>query len=101
MDTAFFKDTAAVIIPTIVTAVVGFLAGRRKERADLEKTQAEVNASELENVEKAITIWRKLAEDMAAQVNELKTQVHELTEQVAKLTQENRLLTEEIKSLKK
>jgi peptidoglycan hydrolase CwlO-like protein len=101
MDSAFLKDTAAVVIPTIVTAVVGFVAGRRKERADIEKTQAEVNASELENVEKAITIWRKLAEDMAAQVTELKEQVRALTEQVGKLTHENRQLTEEIKSLKK
>jgi peptidoglycan hydrolase CwlO-like protein len=101
MELDFLKDSASVIIPAIATAIISFLAGRRKERADLEKTQSEINASEIENVEKAITIWRKLAEDMAAQVNELKVQVHELTEQVERLRNENRSLTEEIKSLKK
>lgn len=70
----------------ILASVSAWWIGRRK-------VKAEAKTSELDTVEKAITIWRQLAEEM-------RTQVGKLQMQVEKLTQENVTLKSEIGELK-
>lgn len=48
------------------------------------KQQAETKASELDNVEKAVEIWRKMAEDLKGEILENKEENHKLREVVEK-----------------
>ena len=70
----------------ILTAVIGWLLGKRKASADARST-------EMDSVDKAITIWRELAQDFKTEVEELRVEVSQLREENNKLTKEvNRLI---------
>lgn len=58
-------------IVAISTALLGYLFGKRK-------TTAEAAKIELENVEKAIKIWRGIAEDLSKKVEELSKSLNEM-----------------------
>jgi len=62
----------------IATAVVGYLLGKRKQ-------DAESSVTELDATEKAVAIWRNLAEDLKREVDELRSLVAELREENLKL----------------
>lgn len=68
-------------IASFLTALLGWYLTRKKQKA-------EVAASELDVVEKAITIWRRMAEDLGKQVEELRNEVHALRTENAKLLDE-------------
>ena len=70
----------------LITALIGWVAGQRKEKAVTAKTEIEV-------VERAIEIWRTLATDLKKEVDELRIIVNELRE-------ENQKFKYEISSLK-
>ena len=88
-------------LSSLISAIMGggaiylFTLKAQKKKAAAEANQVEANAegTELSNVEKAITIWRKMAEDLAKELDlqrqrsdELKIQIDNLSKQVAKLT---------------
>ena len=66
-----------------VTQVLNWIVSKKREEKELQKVDAEVQSSEIDNVEKAIAIWRNLANEMNAQVVELKAQIRNLSEEVA------------------
>ena len=74
----------------------GYLFGKRKNRADAQ-------GSELDNVDKAVTIWRKLAEDlekkMTSEIDSLRKENEELRGLVTKLSEENEELRVKMKTL--
>lgn len=72
-------------VMSLVTGLVGFLFGLRKSKADAKHV-------ELENVEKAVTIWRGLAEQLQTKVIGLELKVNELQ-------CENRRLHDEISKM--
>lgn len=59
------------IIPPVVTALVAWFLARKKNRA-------EVSGSELENVEKALSIYRSMVHDLRDKIKELEDYVDEL-----------------------
>jgi peptidoglycan hydrolase CwlO-like protein len=63
----------------------GWLFGRAKQNA-------ETKGTELDNVEKAVEIWREMASDLRGQFNALQTEVLTLQRQVTKLEIENERL---------
>lgn len=68
-----------------VASAMAWLLGKRKAKADAQKT-------ELDSVEKAISIWRQLAQDFKKEVDELRVEIGELREENEKLSKEvNRL----------
>lgn len=69
------------------SSLVTWLFSRKKQ-------QAETKASELDNVEKAVEIWRKMAEDLKAEIRENREENNKLRQQLE--TQD-----EQIKSLRK
>lgn len=76
------------IITTFVGALVGWFFGRPKEKAELQ-------TSELDNVDKAVKIYREMIEDLGeqlrkaiAELNEAKTTIRDLEGTVEKLTDE-------------
>lgn len=80
------KDALIAIIP-VITLIVGHITGRRKSKAESELI-------EIQTTEKAVAIWRQLAQDLKEEVEELHTLIDELK-------QENEKLRTEINNLKK
>lgn len=60
------------------------------------KQTAEAEGSELDNVEKAVAIWRQTAEDLHKEINELRQQITDLRRQIGELQSENDRLIREI-----
>lgn len=88
-------ETALVgVFSTVVSALIGYLKAREKNRAEIAKVQAEVDQIELGNVEKAIEIWRSVASDLRKEVSELKAEI-------TNLRKENEHLKQEIQKLEK
>lgn len=71
------------IVPAIVTAVVGWFLARRKYRA-------EAKANELDNVDKAIKIWRELSTELEMR----------LKNEITALREENDMLKTKLRELK-
>lgn len=93
-------DWLVAVLASGLTALVAWARARKKEAKDLAKASAEVELAELENVEKAITIWRQLADEMIKQVDHLKKEVMDLTAQVKILHTENGTLRDQVERMK-
>jgi chromosome segregation ATPase len=83
------------------TQLVNVILNRKREAKELKKVDADVLSSEMDNVEKAIAIWRNIANDLNGQLVEIKAQVKILTEQVDKLKIENTELHAELRKMAK
>lgn len=79
------KQELITILASLLTAVLAWLFGRKQAKAQVQKT-------ELDTVEQAITIWRSLAQDFKREVDELRVEV-------ALLRTENQSLRGEIDRL--
>ena len=80
----------------LIGPILGYAFAKRKNTA-------EAQGSELDNVDKAVTIWRKLAEDLEAklkvEIDSLRKENEEMKGLVAKLSQENEELRGKMKTL--
>ncbi len=82
------REIVLPIITTFVGALVGWFFGRPKEKAELQ-------TSELDNVDKAVKIYREMIENLSnelrraiAELNEAKTTIRELESTIEGLTTE-------------
>ena len=73
------------IIISIITAGVGYVFGYKKNQADIEGTQ-------LDNLEKSIKIYQVVIDDLAKKVEELTLHVVRLEATIDSLKQENKKL---------
>lgn len=87
-------------LSAIGTGLAGWLFGRKKQNA-------EVKASELDNVEKAVAIWRGIASDLEGKFTALQHQFTELQKsnielqiEVRRLKETNAELQSEIEELR-
>lgn len=71
------KEVLPYLTP-IVTLIGGFILGKRKRNAEAVLT-------EVETIDKAITIWRQLAQDLKKEVDDLRNIVEDLKEENEKL----------------
>ena len=83
----------------IATAIVGYLLGKKKQDAETRVTEAQAQHSELDATEKAVAIWRGLAEDLKREVDELRILVNELRSENDRLRQEIEHLQEKLARL--
>lgn len=65
------ENLALMILPSLVSAIVGWFFGRRK-------TNAESNALEIENVDKGLAVYRKMIEDLSQKIQSLQTNQNKL-----------------------
>ena len=93
-------DVLIALVISAVSAVVTYLLTRKKNDADVRKTLAEADNTELEAVDKAIKIWRELASELGNQVSKLSVRCDELGKQIESLTKENHLLQRDLKKLR-
>jgi predicted RNase H-like nuclease (RuvC/YqgF family) len=71
------------VVPAIATAIVGYLVARKKYNA-------EASGSELDNVEKALAIYRSMVQDLSAKKRELEEQVERLEKLIEEYKQKTR-----------
>jgi len=73
------------VLITIISTGLGYIIGFRKNKADLEGTQ-------LDNLEKSIHIYQTLVSDLSNKVEELTAHVARLEAQIDSLMKENKRL---------
>jgi len=78
----FDSSWIGTTISTGAGAFFGWLFGKRK-------LKAEAQNSELENIEKAVTIWRQIASDLEGKFTALQSEVLQLRREVVKLELDN------------
>lgn len=102
--------SSEIIITALISAVTGVAGWFAARRQNL----AEVQSTELDNVEKAVKYYRDMLDDMAgrhksalAELNQvrldmeqLQNQVKILTDKIKRLCEENRQLLDELKKYK-
>ena len=79
------KELLFIIIPTIVSAVVGYFVGLRKENVDL-------CGERLDALEKSITVYNTIIDDMSKKIDGLKKEINKLEGQIQDLLKENKHL---------
>lgn len=97
----FMPTVLSHAITVFISAFIGWLFSRRKQKADAEK-------AELENVSAVMTMWRTTAEELYKQVAHLTNRCEQLTSRCEELTnelegmrRENNKLRSELKRLEK
>jgi peptidoglycan hydrolase CwlO-like protein len=73
------------IVSIIITGILGYILGWKKNKAEVEGTQ-------LDNLEKSIRIYQVLVTDLSSKVEELTAHVARLESQIDSLMKENKRL---------
>jgi peptidoglycan hydrolase CwlO-like protein len=73
------------IIMTVVTTLIGYFVGYRKSKNEIE-------GGRLENLEKSLTIYQLLIDDLTKKVEELSTHIVRLEATIDALRKENNKL---------
>lgn len=79
------RDMLTIIIPSIITAIVGWFIGRRKENADL-------CGDRLDSLEKSIKVYNVIIDDMSGKIENLTAHISKLEIKIKELMDENRKL---------
>jgi peptidoglycan hydrolase CwlO-like protein len=86
-------ENLLTIVVGAAGTIGGLFIGTRKAKADARQ-------SELDGVEKAIKIWREMAEELREEVDTLKAKVEQLQSRVQELMEENTAMQAELDKLK-
>lgn len=85
-------DLTAIIITVFsalfgggIGSVITFKATRKKAGAEAKGAEATAESTELDNVEKAIKIWREMAESLKTELENSRSKYDEVTRQVIDL----------------
>jgi peptidoglycan hydrolase CwlO-like protein len=88
----FLITLITYILAPAISLLLGWYVGRRKSNADALISEADATRTEIENVEKVLTIYRGFVEELEAKVKQLKTQIDELQNKLDHVLQENQIL---------
>ncbi len=92
-------------ISAAITAFVTYIFTRRKYLTEVRKVDKEADSSEIDNVEKAIRIWRQLSEDIKVRltkdIEELRQENMKTREKLNTLIRENHALRHQMSNLEK
>ena len=79
------KDILTIVIPSIITAFIGWLIGRKKESVDL-------CGERLDQLEKSIQVYNTIINDMSQKIDSLKKEINKLEAKIIDLMDENKKL---------
>jgi len=79
------RDILLIIIPSIITAVVGWFVGRRRESVDL-------CGERLDDLEKSIKVYNVIIDDMSIKIETLTAHISKLEVKIQELLAENKKL---------
>lgn len=91
--------TIIAIISSFISGTLGWMLSRKKNNAEVKKIYAEIEDSELKNIERAVAIWRNIAEDLSVQVKNLSAKCTQLSAEIETMQRQNKQLKIEIKKL--
>jgi prefoldin subunit 5 len=74
-----------IVIPSIITAVVGWFIGRRRENVDL-------CGDRLDDLEKSIKVYNVIIDDMSTKIENLTAHISKLEIKIKELMDENKKL---------
>lgn len=84
----------------VASTASAYVIGRKKNKAEVRKIEAIATVNEIEATEKAVAIWRGLAQELKSEVEHLRNLVNELREEIEELKTQNNTLREEMKQYK-
>jgi chromosome segregation ATPase len=79
------REILMIVIPSIITAVVGWFIGRRRENVDL-------CGDRLDDLEKSIKVYNVIIDDMSTKIENLTTHISKLEIKIQQLLAENKKL---------
>ena len=79
-----YWEIAKDFMSPIIAMLLGFLLSRKTRKVEVDKGAASVDSDELDNVEKAIKIWREMSKDLEARLKLALDEIHELRDKVKK-----------------
>jgi len=79
------KDILIIVIPSIISAIIGWIVGFRKQNIDL-------CGQRLDELEKSLIVYNNIIRDMSDKISNLKDEVKSLEEKIIKLMDENKKL---------
>lgn len=91
------------IVQVLITGggiVLAYLFGRKKNIAEIRKIEASATVDEISATEKAVSIWRGLAQELRGEVEELRNLIGELRKEIDDLKHQNDALREEMAQAK-
>ena len=63
------------IFSSFISALIAWFTTKNKNEAEIQRVRAEADKIELDNVEKAITIWRRMAQDFVPEIELLRKEI--------------------------
>lgn len=79
------NELMLVVVPSVVTAIIGYIVGFRKNNIDL-------CGSRLDELEKSLVVYNNIIGDMSQKISDLRLEIKSLESSVEKLLQENKQL---------
>lgn len=79
------KEILIIVIPSIISAVIGWIVGFRKQNIDL-------CGQRLDELEKSLIVYNNIIKDMSEKISDLKSEIKILESKVEELMVENRKL---------
>jgi len=87
------NDLLLITIPAAVTSIITYVLTRKSNIAEVDKINAEVQTTEIDQVEKVARIWRDLSEDLRkrfmAEIEDLRSINQTMKEKLNKVQEEN------------
>jgi uncharacterized coiled-coil protein SlyX len=79
------NDILLIVIPSIVSAIIGWIVGFRKNNVDL-------CGARLDELEKSLVVYNNIIGDMSQKISDLRIEIKSLETSVEKLLAENKKL---------
>lgn len=81
-----------IFLTGVIATLMGYLVG-------MKKTKAEAQNTEMDSVQKAVTVWRELSESLHQELEALKKEFVELKKSYGIMEQENKILSQKVNDL--
>lgn len=106
------NELLLITLPASITSLITYFLTRKKNVADVKKINAEVEANEIDNVERVAKIWRQLSEDLKEKLSyeidvlreentNMKSELCTVQQQFSQVFSENSELKIQMNSLEK
>jgi archaellum component FlaC len=79
------NEILTITVPAIVTAIIGYFVGFRKNNIDL-------CGARLDELEKSLVVYNNIIGDMSQKISDLRIEIKSLENSVEKLMSENKKL---------
>jgi uncharacterized coiled-coil protein SlyX len=79
------NEILTITVPAVVTAIIGYFVGFRKNNID-------ICGARLDELEKSLVVYNNIIGDMSQKISDLRLEIKSLESSVEKLLEENKKL---------